>query len=144
MLILVGEPGFGYEEIKKYLEHSKAKDAIKSLGYVPDQQVAQLMAAATAYVFPSWYEGFGIPNLEAMAAGTALISSDIPAHKEVVADAGILVPPNEAEGWAQAMEKVVRDPAIRQSLIDKGKEREATFTWQRTAQQTWEVLRSLV
>mgnify|MGYP003963534319 CR=1 FL=1 len=143
-LVLVGEPGFGYEEIKKYLEHSSAKEAIRSLGYVPDDQVAHLMAGATAYTFPSWYEGFGIPNLEAMSAGTALISSDIPAHREVVGDAGILVPPNEAEGWAQAMEKIVRDPAIRQGLIDKGTARAATFSWERTAQQTWEVLRSLV
>ncbi len=143
-LVLVGEPGFGYEEIDKYFEHSSAKEAIRSLGYVPDDQVAHLMAAATAYVFPSWYEGFGIPNLEAMSAGTALISSDIPAHREVVGDAGILVPPNEAEGWAQAMEKIVRDPTIRQGLVDKGKTRVATFSWERTAQQTWEVLRSLV
>ncbi len=143
-LVLVGEPGFGYEEIDKYFEHSSAKEAIRSLGYVPDDQVAHLMTAATAYVFPSWYEGFGIPNLEAMSAGTALISSDIPAHREVVGDAGILVPPNEAEGWAQAMEKIVRDPTIRQGLVDKGKTRVATFSWERTAQQTWEVLRSLV
>jgi len=143
-LILVGEPGFGYEELKKYLDFSPQKNLIRSLGYVPDEQVAHLMSQATAYAFPSWYEGFGIPNLEAMAAGTALLASDIPAHTEVVGDAGLLVPPTDAEQWAQAMENIVRDPSVRQTLIDNGSERVKTFSWQITAQKTWEVLRSLV
>ncbi|MBI5793579.1 glycosyltransferase family 4 protein, partial [Candidatus Uhrbacteria bacterium] len=83
-LLLVGEPGFGYDEIKKYVDRSPYKESIRLLGYLPDEEVAPLMSAATAYLFPSWYEGFGIPNLEAMAARTVLVASDIRAHQEVV------------------------------------------------------------
>ncbi len=143
-MVLVGNPGYGYEEIQKYFEHAGAKESMRSLGYVPGSEVADLMAGATAYCFPSWYEGFGIPNLEAMAAGTALMSSDIPVHREVVGDSGMLVDPSESEAWAQAMERLVDDSAFRQQLIDKGTERVKTFSWQRTAEQTWEVLRSVV
>ncbi len=143
-LVFIGEPGYGYGEIKKYFELSPHKDQIRQLGYLPDEEVAPLMSQAIAYLFPSWYEGFGIPNLEAMAAGTALIASDIPAHREVVSDAGLLVPPEEPEAWAHALERVVRDGTWRSELITKGAERVKQFSWEKTAQQTWEVLRSLV
>jgi glycosyltransferase involved in cell wall biosynthesis len=143
-LVFIGEPGYGYDEMKKYFELSAHKEQIRQLGYVPDEEVATLMSQAIAYLFPSWYEGFGIPNLEAMAAGTALIASDIPAHREVVGDAGLLVPPEEPEAWAHALERIVKDGTLRAELIAKGSERVKQFSWQKTAEQTWEVLRSLV
>ena len=143
-LVFVGEPGYGYGEMKKYFDLSPNKEQIRQLGYVPNEEVAPLMSQATAYLFPSWYEGFGIPNLEAMAAGTALITSDIPVHREVVGDAGLLVPPAEPEAWAHAMESIVKDGTLRTELIAKGTQRVKQFSWEKTAQQTWEVLKSLV
>ncbi|MBI4435726.1 glycosyltransferase family 4 protein [Candidatus Uhrbacteria bacterium] len=143
-LVFVGEPGYGYGEMKKYFELSLHKAQIRQLGYLPDEEVAPLMSQAIAYLFPSWYEGFGIPNLEAMAAGTVLISSDIPAHQEVVGDAGLLVPPGEPEAWAHALERIIKDGTLRTELIAKGTERVKQFSWQKTAEQTWGVLRSLV
>ena len=143
-LVFVGEPGYGYGEMKKYFELSPHKTQIRQLGYVPDEEVAPLMSQAIAYLFPSWYEGFGIPNLEAMAAGTVLITSDIPAHREVVSDAGLLVPPEEPEACAQALVRIVYDVTRRTELSAKGAQRVKQFSWERTAQQTWEVLRSLV
>lgn len=143
-LLLIGEPGFGYDEIKKYIDLSPTKEQIRVLGYLPDSEVAPLMSAATAYVFPSWYEGFGIPNLEAMAAGATLITSDIPAHQEVVGDAGLLVSPGEPEAWAHAMERVVKDGSLRAELVEKGKQRVSAFSWDKTAIMTLDTLRSLV
>lgn len=143
-LILVGEPGYGYGEIKKYIDLSVHKESIRTPGYLSDEEVAPLMSAATAYLFPSWYEGFGIPNLQAMATGTTLITSDIPAHQEVVLDAGLLVPPEKAEAWAHALERVVKEGSLRVELVQKGKQRVTDFSWERTAVQTLDTLRGLV
>ena len=143
-LVFVGEPGYGYDEMKRYFELSPYKEQMRQLGFLPDEEVAPLMSQATAYLFPSWYEGFGIPNLEAMAVGTVLITSDIPAHREIVGDAGLLVPPGEPEAWAHAMESIVKDGTRRTELIAKERERVKQFSWEKTAQQTWEVLKSLV
>jgi glycosyltransferase involved in cell wall biosynthesis len=143
-LVFVGEPGYGYEEIKQYIDLSPHKQQIRQLGYLPNEDVAPLMSQAIAYLFPSWYEGFGIPNLEAMAAGTVLVTSDIPVHHEVVGEAGLFVPPEEPQAWARALEWIVSDVTLRSDLIAKGTERVKQFSWQKTAEQTWEVLRSLV
>ncbi len=143
-LVFVGEPGSGYWEIKKSLDLSPHALQIRQLGYVPDEEVAPLMSQAIAYLFPSWYEGFGIPNLEAMAAGTVLVTSDIPAHREVVGDAGLFVPPDQPDAWARALERIVKDGTLRTELIAKGYARVKQFSWDKTAEQTWEVLRSLV
>ncbi len=143
-LLLAGSPGFGYDEIKKVIALSPFKEQIRELGYVSDEDAGALLRAATACIFPSWYEGFGIPNLDAMLAGTPLITSDIPAHREVVGDAGIFVPPERPEAWARAFERIAREGTLREELIEKGKRRASEFSWEKTAQRTWEVLRSLV
>jgi glycosyltransferase involved in cell wall biosynthesis len=143
-LVFIGESGYGYEKMKQYFELSPHKDQIRQLGYVPDEEVAPLMSQAIAFLFPSWYEGFGIPNLEAMAAGTVLLTSDIPAHREVVGDAGLFVAPGEPEAWAHALERIVKDGTLRSELIAKGADRVKQFSWEQTAEKTWEVLRSLV
>jgi len=143
-LVFVGEPGFGYQQMKAYFDLSPVREQIHQLGYVNDEDTAMLMGQATAYLFPSWYEGFGIPNLEAMASGTVLIASDIPAHREVVGQAGLLVAPGEPEAWAHALERVVKEGSLRSDLIAHGHDRAKEFSWEKTAEQTWEVLQSLV
>ncbi|MEK7615208.1 MAG: glycosyltransferase family 1 protein [Patescibacteria group bacterium] len=142
-LVLIGEPGFGFEEIKAYITNSSARESIRVLGYLPDADVAALMNIATAFLFPSWYEGFGIPTLEAMSCGTAVFASDIPAHHEVAADAALFISP-EPEAWAKQMSRIAEDPGIRDALVAKGTARAAQFSWEQTAKSTWEVLRSLV
>lgn len=143
-LILVGEPGYGFGEIKQYLDRVSAKEQIRLLGYVEDDELAKLVSAATAYVFPSWYEGFGIPNLEAMASGTPLITSDIPVHREVVGDAALFADPADPEQWAQALERLVHEDGLAEELVQKGSERVKQFSWGAAAAQTWELLRTLV
>ena len=143
-LVLVGKAGFGFETIKKYYEGSPVKDQIRSLGYLPEEEVATLTNAATAYVFPSWYEGFGIPNLEAMACGVPLITSDIPVHREVAGDAAVFVKPGEPEAWAKAMRRVVEEHGLREQLVAAGAQNMQRYSWAGSAQIILETLRSLL
>ncbi len=143
-LVLVGKPGYGYEQIKSYIDASPYKDQIRELGFVPDIDVVPLMNLASAYLFPSWFEGFGIPNLEAMACGTPLLTSDLPAHREVVGDAGVFIDPKDPDAWAREMADVIDDEVKRKRLIENGFKRVQEFSWDKCALQTWEVLRSLL
>lgn len=143
-LVIVGSPGYGYGEIKAYIEASPYKEHIRELGYVEDGDVAALMNAATAYLFPSWFEGFGIPSLEAMSCGVPVMASDLPAHREVIGNAGILLRPQDPHPWAKEMTALIEDPQRRQQLIERGLVRAQQFSWNQTAQQTWDVLRGLI
>lgn len=143
-LVLVGEPGYGYDEIKTLIAHSPVSELIRETGYLPDTEVAALMNVATAFCFPSAYEGFGLPLVEAMACGCPLLISDIPVHHEVAADASVYLSPLATEAWAREMEALVDDSAARDGLVEKGALRVAAFSWQKAARQTWEILRGLV
>jgi glycosyltransferase involved in cell wall biosynthesis len=143
-LVLIGDKGFGFDEINVYIKRSMFKNQIRLLGFVDGDDLPHIMSVATAYLFPSWYEGFGIPNLEAMASGTALITSKIQVHKEVCGDAALYVAPEKPEAWSNAMSSVVEDSGLRKMLIKKGLEHVKNYTWDKTALKTWEVLRSLV
>lgn len=143
-LVLIGDKGFGFDEINVYIERSAYKNQIRLLGYVDNKDLQYIMSAATAYLFPSWYEGFGIPNLEAMASGTVLITSKIQVHKEVCGDSALYVAPEKPEAWSDVMSRVVEDSELRKVLSEKGLEHVKNYTWDKTALKTWEVLRSLV
>ncbi len=138
-LVFAGMHGFGADEVKRYMEFHPLKDHIRFLPYLPDADVAALMNGATAFLFPSWYEGFGMPNLEAMACGAPVICSDIPPHREVAEDAALFVSPREPEAWAEAMRHIVEDAVLRSSLREKGLARAAQFSWEKTAEATWKV-----
>jgi len=143
-LVLVGNPGFGASEIKKFIDGSSERAAIHTPGYLPDEEVSDLMHACRGYLFPSWYEGFGIPNLEAMRCGTPLITSDIPPHREVAGEAAIFVKPDESEAWARAMRRLVEEHGLRDELIANGAENMKRYSWAATAETILQTLRSLV
>lgn len=109
------------------------------LGYVPRKDLPALYSLATAFVFPSHYEGFGLPPLEAMACGTPVIASTAGALPEVVGKAAMLANPDEPAEWAVAMERIVKDAGLRERLIRLGRERARQFTWGGTAKATMEV-----
>ncbi|MGH9257348.1 MAG: glycosyltransferase family 4 protein [Vicinamibacterales bacterium] len=120
-------------------------DSITHLGTVSDDQtLAEWYNAADVLVFPSLWEGFGWPPLEAMACGTPVVASDIPAIREVVGDAGILVSPADPSAVAVAVERVLTDTALSQSLRTRGLERAARFTWANTAARTLAVYNTLL
>jgi len=126
-LHLIGELGLG--------------DRIIRYRNISDDQIAALYAAADLYVFPSWYEGFGLPVVEAMACGCPVIVSDDPALVEVAGPAGLSFPANAPEKLADAVRTVLSDPALRDSLVQAGKRRAEEFTWTRTAQRVEAALR---
>jgi glycosyltransferase involved in cell wall biosynthesis len=108
---------------------------------VSDRDKVALLSGATALVYPSLYEGFGLPVLEAMACRTPVLTSDVSALPEVAGDAAELVDPTDVEAIAAGMDRLVRDAALRDRLVQAGAARVGTFRWQDAARQTAEVLR---
>lgn len=109
-------------------------------GHVSDALLPALYAGATALAFPSLYEGFGLPPLEAMASGVPVLSGNLTSLPEVVGDAGVMVDPTDVEAIADGLRRLLLDEGLRQSMIPKGLARAAQFSWDLTAQRTWEVL----
>lgn len=111
------------------------------LGLVERTGMPQLVARATALVYPSFYEGFGLPPLEAMAAGTPVIASNASCLPEVLEDAAILIDPTDARGFAEALEGVLTRPELRERLVRAGRVQASKFTWEQCAERTVEAYR---
>ena len=107
---------------------------VRFLGFVPDETLAVLYRLADVFVFPSLYEGFGLPPLEAMAAGTPVITSNVSSLPEVVGDAAVLIDPLQPEAIADAMRRVLSDSALRADLRTRGLERVRHFSWARSVE----------
>lgn len=134
-LVFAGLPGFGFEKLE---EKIKNNERIKITGFVKDEDLPAIYKNAEALILPSFYEGFGIPVLEAMSAGIPVICSNVTSLPEVAGDAAILIDPKNPEDISKAMEKVL-DAETRRILIEKGNARAKEFSWQKTAQKTWGV-----
>ncbi|PJA47047.1 hypothetical protein CO172_03145 [Candidatus Uhrbacteria bacterium CG_4_9_14_3_um_filter_36_7] len=142
-LIFAGSKGEGFNEIKQVVDLSPHKDDIQFLGWIPQDDLPGLINGAAAYLFPSWYEGFGLPNLEALACGTPLLTSDIAPHREVVQDAALFVSPHKPELWTKAMREIIENQALQQDLIQKGLKVVQGYSWQKTAEITARVFLDL-
>lgn len=138
-LVLAGEAGVHVERALEPLAAERASGEVLHLGFVPADDLAGLYAAAACLVYPSLYEGFGLPVLEAMACGTPVVTSNVSALPEVAGDAALYVDPYDTAGLAGALEQVLCDPALATNLRDRGLERASRFSWQETARRTWEV-----
>lgn len=134
-LVLVGGKGWIYDDIFAAIAELGLGDCVRHLSGVPDEQLQQLYQAAGVLALPSHYEGFGLPALEAMHSGCPVIVSTRGSLPEIVGDAGILLEPDDAVAWAAAIDRVVRDPALRHDLITRGYQQAARFQWSRTAEQ---------
>jgi alpha-1,3-rhamnosyl/mannosyltransferase len=102
-------------------------------GFVPDDELAEWYRAAELFVYPSRYEGFGLPVLEAMACGTPVVCSDAPGVREVAGDAAIQLAPDDVEAWAAALAMAATQPALRAALRSAGLARAQQFTWEHAA-----------
>ena len=109
-------------------------------GHVPDELLPALYSGALAFVFPSLYEGFGLPPLEAMACGVPVLAGHVTSLPEVIGDAGLLVDPYRTEEIADGLLALIEDDALRETLTIKGLERARQFSWEETARKTWTVL----
>jgi len=125
-----------YPALRRAVRRLGLEERVRELGYVPDQDLPALFSACAAFVFPSRYEGFGLPPLEAMACGAPVVAAAGGAVPEVVDDAGILVPPGRPRELAAAMARVLQDEALARELRRKGLARARGFSWERTARQT--------
>lgn len=130
-LILVGERGLDYEDILFEIESAgEFRNRILLAGYLPDEDLAPLYSGATAFLYLSFYEGFGLPPLEAMQCGTAVITSNTSSLPEVVGDAAILVDPADEDAICNAMLSVYKDSSLRTALAEKSLQRAKKFSWE--------------
>ena len=141
-LWIAGQPGYGGAAIVAELQNAGA--GVKFLGPQSARALADLMRGALALCAPSLAEGFGLPPLEALALGTPVLASDIPAHREVLGEAAELLPPTEVEAWGAALRRVAADPDFRGRLARLGPVRAAEHTWARTARQTEALYREVL
>ena len=132
-----------YKWIRARLRQLGVEDDVLFPGYVPGEELADFYHLADVFVYPSLYEGFGLPVLEAMACGVPVITSNISAMPEVAGDAAVLVEPNNSQDLAAAIERVVTDEALRRSLIEKGLRRSSLFSWQKAACHTLDLYRQV-
>jgi glycosyltransferase involved in cell wall biosynthesis len=139
-LVLAGLRGFHAEAIKRLIEDLKLQDSVRITGWVPREELYSLYARARAFVYPSTFEGFGMPVLEAMAAGIPVACSDIPPLREVAADAALFFDPLNEDDIASGIERVMSDASLQERLTTAGRERARPFTWVRCAEQTLKVL----
>lgn len=131
-LVIAGGVGWRVRDLLNDLRVAVEDGSVIQLGYVEESAVPVLYARALALVFPSFYEGFGLPALEAMASGCPVIGGDRSAIPEVVNEAGLLVDPYDTQAIAGAMQRILVEPSLVDELIRKGKDRAAGFTWERT------------
>ena len=129
-IVIVGSSG------RYPLPASPSSVPVRNLGYVAEERLAAIYASAAALVHPSAYEGFGLPLLEAMAAGTPVIASDAGSAREAAGDAALLVPPHDAQALATAIERVLTDETLARDLRHRGRIRAEQFTWEATARAT--------
>ena len=142
-LVLAGvDRGIG-DRLQAYAREAKSPDAVVCLGPVTDSQLLTLYRGAAALVYPSRYEGFGLPVLEAMACGTPVIASRAASIPEVLGDAGILLDPDDEPGWAEAIAEIVSDEWQKGRMRKAGLARAKEFTWARTASITLEAYRQV-
>ncbi|MGC9048931.1 MAG: glycosyltransferase family 4 protein [Patescibacteria group bacterium] len=139
-LVLIGQPGFGYKEIRNY--KSKVKNVIE-LNYVGHQDLPYLYARAECFVYPSLCEGFGLPILEAMACGCPVVASAVSSIPEIGGEAVLYFRPENSEEIAKAILKIIKDRELREELKQRGLERVKKYSWQKCAEETLSVITNL-
>ena len=143
-LIVVGPPGWLAGDIEQRLAAEQHAGYVVRLGYVPDEALRDLYCGAAALAFPTRYEGFGLPAIEAMACGLPVVCSNAASLPEVVADAAILVEEPTPAAFADALARLLTDPALADDLRRRGLARAAAFTWEKAARHTLDVYRRVV
>ncbi len=143
-LVIVGKAKYKFDSVFDAIRDSGYEDDIVFSGFVDDADLPVYYNAADVFVFPSRYEGFGLPPLEAMACGTPVIASNASCIPEVVGDAAVLVDPDDVSGFAGAMASVLGDPSVAVEMRDKGAARAGSFSWDRTARETIDVYRDVL
>lgn len=135
-LFIAGGKGWYYKQVFQLVEALGLTDKIIFPGYLPQEDLVFWYNAASLFVYPSYFEGFGLPVLEAMACGTPVITSNVSSLPEVAGDAARLIDPDDIEQLSEAMQEIFYQPALIQHLIEQGLQQAACFSWDKTAQET--------
>jgi glycosyltransferase involved in cell wall biosynthesis len=143
-LVLGGAVGWRYQRIFAAIERLGMRNEIVMPGFLPSRDLPLWYNCADLFVYPSLYEGFGSPPLEAMACGTPVVASNTSSLPEIVGDAGILVAPTDIEGLAQAMISVLQDSGYREDLVNRGLKQAKRFSWEATAKKTLALYSTIV
>jgi glycosyltransferase involved in cell wall biosynthesis len=143
-LILIGKPNEYRNAMQKKVRDMKLSEQVIFAGYAPDKEIATLMSVATAFLFPSKAEGFGLPMIEAMATGCPVIASGLQVFHEVGGDAASYVPVDDVDALADRMKKFIGDPEFRVDYVRKALARSAAFDWEKAADKTVEVYRMVL
>jgi len=142
-LVLVGKPGFGFELIKKYIDENSLHKKVILIGWVDEGDLYIIYSLADLFVFPSFYEGFGLPIIEAMKCKLPVLLSDIVTNKEIAQDAANYFNTSDENDLAEQMLKLLNDSLRKEELIKKGYTRSLFFDWQKTATETLSVYENL-
>jgi glycosyltransferase involved in cell wall biosynthesis len=143
MLAIAGGQGWLYEETKRVVDELKLDKKVRFLGRVSDLELVTLYSIADLFAFPSFFEGFGMPPLEAMACGTPVITSNVSSLPEFASDAALLVNPENTDEIAQAIMRLLEDEQLRRELQEKGYERAKQYTWERSAKKMLHVYQQI-
>lgn len=138
-LVIAGQKGWLSDDLMAYLDGSKIRDRVLFTGHLSDDDLRALYSSCRVFVYPSLYEGFGLPLLEAMACGAPVVTSNVGSIVETVGDAARLVSPTEVDDLAHALTSLLNDPREREHLSAAGLKHVKKFSWERTAAATWEV-----
>ena len=134
-LVIAGGKGWLNDPLYQRISELGLEERVRLIGFAADDDLPALYSGAEAFVYPSLYEGFGLPPLEAMACGTPVVASNVSSVPEVVGEAGLLVDPMSVEAICEAVERVLDDQSLRESLREKGIEQAGLFTWKKAAEQ---------
>jgi glycosyltransferase involved in cell wall biosynthesis len=143
-LLVVGQPGWGGVDVASLAAEAGISSRVRVLGRLPDDDLAVVLHRAAVLVAPSRSEGFGLPVLEAMAAGVPVVSSDAPALEEVGGGATVTVPVGDDAALADALAEVLRSAQLRERLSAAGRERAADFSWTAAADRLWQLYTGLL
>jgi glycosyltransferase involved in cell wall biosynthesis len=142
-LIVVGAKVWWQDELKEAYDTMRHQSDVLFVGRAEADELSQLLASTQALVYPSFFEGFGIPIVEAFNAGTPVITSNVTSMPEVAGDAALLVDPHDVDEITEAMKQVANNADLREKLIERGQERQKAFSWDKAAKDLWAVMMEL-
>ena len=142
-LVLIGNAGYGYDEIQYVIEEFNLNKDVLMPGWVAEEDVPYILNGASAFIFPSKHEGFGIPVIQSLACGVPTAVSDIPVLHEIAADSVLYFDQNNKVSMSEAMKRIITDDELRKNLKNKGIDRAKLFSWQICAAETLKEIENL-
>jgi glycosyltransferase involved in cell wall biosynthesis len=143
-LVISGHMAWGYLEAIETVDNLSLRERVKFVGFVREEELAALYSGAELFVYPSWYEGFGLPPVEAMACGTPVVSSTGGSLPEVLGEAALYFDPTDVDALKYTLERLLQDDGLKRKLVDSGINRAEKYTWRNCAMGVIDVYRKFI